>query len=320
FISIDCGSNEDYIDKTKGIPYVTDKEFIDTGIAETVSPHLSAKYTQTLKNLRSFPQGKRNCYSLRPDQGKNNKFLIRTTFLYGNYDGKNQAPEFDLYLGVNKWTTVKNTDGINYEIIHLLSTDYIDVCLVNTGQGVPFISSLELRRLDNSIYPITPGGALEMHDRGYVGSTEPVFMRYPNDVYDRYWHADQEIWIPVSSDSTTAFKTLNASIPLQVAWTALDTISKYYVYLHFVEIEKLKPGQQRELKIYWNGERNFSDSFKLDYLKPLTIAQDDPPISGRGILYFSIIAAEGTTIPPILNAYEIYRLLELPNKPTAPED
>ncbi|XP_035547459.1 putative leucine-rich repeat receptor-like serine/threonine-protein kinase At2g19230 [Juglans regia] len=338
FISIDCGSNEDYIEEATGISYVTDKGLIDTGVAETASPNLSAHYVQPLKNLRSFPQGKRNCYSLKPDQGKNNKFLIRARFLYGNYDGKNQHPEFDLYLGVNKWSTVNSTVATNYEIIHLLSTDYIDVCLVNTGQGVPFISALELRPLDNSIYPITAGGALVLHDRRDFGSTGPV-IRYRDDVYDRFWWPEQsESLIPVSSVSTiytnstdnayelpaqvlkTASKTQNASIALKVSWTALDTLSKYYVYLHFAEIEKLEPGQQRELTIDLNGESNLSESVKLDYLNPLTIVQDDPPNSGGRRLHFSIKAAQGTTIPPILNAYEIYRLLELTNKPTAPDD
>ncbi|KAG6733546.1 hypothetical protein I3842_01G229800 [Carya illinoinensis] len=344
FISIDCGSNEDYFENRTGIRYVTDEGFIDTGIAKTASPDLSKTYVRPLKNLRSFPQGKRNCYSLKPDQGKNNKFLIRARFLYGNYDGKNQGPEFDLYLGVNKWTTVKRTDAKNYEIIHLLSTDYIDVCLLNTGQGVPFISALELRRLDNSIYPITAGGALQNDDRWDVGiantSTVPGTIRYRDDVYDRYWYAEQvgQDLIPVSSVSTiytnstdnayelpaqvlkTASKTKNASVALKVSWTALDTVSKYYVYLHFAEIEKFEPGQQRELTIDLNGERSLLDSFKLEYLKPLTIAQDDPPISGGGTLYVLINAAQGTTIPPILNAYEIYRLVELPNKPTAQDD
>ena len=44
-------------------------------------------------------------------------------------------------------------------IIHVPLTDYIDVCLINTGRGVPFISALELRHLDNSIYQ-AQGGAL----------------------------------------------------------------------------------------------------------------------------------------------------------------
>ena len=31
--------------------------------------------------------------------------------------------------------------------------DFVQVCLVNTGSGTPFISGLELRPLKSSIYP-----------------------------------------------------------------------------------------------------------------------------------------------------------------------
>ena len=164
FISIDCGSVEDYIDKDTNIPYTSDKKLIDTGIVKTISPNSSLTVPQFAENLRSFPQGTRNCYTLRPEQGRNNNYMIRATFFYGNYDGQNQQPVFDLYLGVNAWTTVDLTNAdastyYYYDVIHVPLTDYIDVCLVNTSRGVPFISSLELRHLDNSIYK-TGGGAL----------------------------------------------------------------------------------------------------------------------------------------------------------------
>ena len=103
FISIDCGSNKDYIDEDTKIPYISDKGLIDTGIVKTVSSDSPANLQRYAQNLRSFPQGTRNCYTLRPEQGKNNNYLIRATFVYGNYDGKNQEPVFDLYLGVNEW-------------------------------------------------------------------------------------------------------------------------------------------------------------------------------------------------------------------------
>ena len=180
FISIDCGGDEDYTDKETGIPYKSDKELIDTGIVNTICPDLSGNLPQYLKNLRSFPYGKRNCYTLRPEQGKNNNYLIRATFLYGNYDGENRQPVFDLHLGVNAWKTVNltNTDAFRYyyyyDILHVPLTNYIDVCLINTGHGVPFISSLELRLLDNSIYP-TQGWALTKI-RGYdVGRNSSDF-------------------------------------------------------------------------------------------------------------------------------------------------
>ena len=136
---------------------------IDTGIVKTVSSDSPANLLRNAKNLRSFPQGTRNCYTLRPEQGKNNNYLIRAIFVYGNYDGENQIPVFHLHLGVNEWTTVDLTNadpyGVYYDVIHVPLTDYIDVCLINTGRGVPFISSLELRHLENSIYQ-TQGRAL----------------------------------------------------------------------------------------------------------------------------------------------------------------
>ncbi|KAM4111064.1 hypothetical protein ACJW30_05G039900 [Castanea mollissima] len=343
FISIDCGSDEDYIDMGTNISYVSDKELIDTGIVRAISPDLSENLPQFAKNLRSFPLGTRNCYTLRPEQGKNNNYLIRATFLYGNYDGENRQPVFDLHLGVNAWKTVNltNTDAFRYyyeDIIHVPLTDYIDVCLINTGHGVPFISSLELRLLDNSIYQ-TQGRAL-VKIWGYdVGrnDSENAF-RYPYDVYDRIWSPLLfNIWIPVATNSTvyspsndnpyklpdvvlrTAAKTQNSTTPLSVYWSPPDSLSKYYAYFHFAEIEKLKAGQQRELTINLNNERNLTESVKLDYLKPRTIVQNDPPISGKQV-HFSIYAAEGTKLPPILNALELFQPIELPNKTVAIDD
>ena len=163
-------------------------------------------------------------------------------------------------------------------------------------------------------------------------------FRYPNDTYDRIWGPSLfDEWIPITTGSTiysessenpynlpdvvlrTAAKTQNSSLPLILSWSPPDSHSKCYVYFHFVEIEKHEARQQRELKIYLNGERYLTESVKLDYLKPQTIAQNDPPISGERI-YFSISAAEGTKLPPILNAVEIFVLKDLPNKPTATDD
>ncbi|KAL0010253.1 hypothetical protein SO802_005361 [Lithocarpus litseifolius] len=142
FISIDCGSDEDYIDEETGIPHKTDKDLIDTGIVKTVSPD----------SPEDLPQAR---------------------FVYGNYDGENQTPIFDLHLGVNEWKTVNLTNsgayGYYYDIIHVPLTDCIDVCLINTGRGVPFISALELRPLDISIYQAQGGALLKVW--GYdVGS------------------------------------------------------------------------------------------------------------------------------------------------------
>ena len=110
-----------------------------------------------------------------------------------------------------------------------------------------------------------------------------------------------------------------AATPLSLYWSPPDSLSKYYAYFHFAENEKLKAGQQRELTINLNNKRNLTESVKLDYLNPRTIVQNDPPNSGKWV-HFSIYAAEGTKLPPILNALGLFQSIELPNKTVAIDD
>ncbi|KAL3721676.1 hypothetical protein ACJRO7_034072 [Eucalyptus globulus] len=98
-----------------------------------------------------------NCYTLRPDQGKNRKYLIRASFGYQYFIGKILPSLFDLYIDVNYWATVGFPQFGVEEIIYVPKADDIQVCLVNTGNGVPFISALELRALDDDIYPLGYG-------------------------------------------------------------------------------------------------------------------------------------------------------------------
>ncbi|GKV35674.1 hypothetical protein SLEP1_g43912 [Rubroshorea leprosula] len=169
-ISIDCGVNEDYKDDQSGIYYQSDSDFVTTGLNKLVSPQYTAgnpQLVQMLNTLRSFPEGKKNCYHLKPKQGRGHHYMFRVFFTYGNYDGLQKPPMFDLYLGVNYWSTVRLENGNwywHYEIIQFLSTDTIDVCLVNNGSGIPIISGLELRLLNDSIYQ-TESKALKSQGR-----------------------------------------------------------------------------------------------------------------------------------------------------------
>lgn len=111
--------------------------------------------------MRSFPQGQRSCYTLQPVVA-GGKYLVRATFLYGNYDGLQSAQGggkpllFDLHLGANFWRHVSVSDAARqyrFEAVHVAVADFIWVCLVNIGGGTPFISALELRPLTRKLYP-----------------------------------------------------------------------------------------------------------------------------------------------------------------------
>lgn len=164
-----------YTDETTGISYLSDSNFTETGENHEISPEYKLQTEiQQFWNVRSFPEGIRNCYILKPVQGKDTRYLIRSRFLYGNYDNKGYLPVFDLYLGVRLWDTVNLEFAgtpVDMEIIHVLSSNYIYVCLVNTGYGVPFISALELRPLDNKIYKSQSGSALQLFKRYDFGTT-----------------------------------------------------------------------------------------------------------------------------------------------------
>ncbi|KAF7134797.1 hypothetical protein RHSIM_Rhsim08G0229900 [Rhododendron simsii] len=177
FISIDCGISKDsnYKDEITKISYTSDAGYIDTGTNHYISSDYMSDVSRRLSNLRSFPDGIKNCYTFHPPQAGGDKYLIRASFMYGNYDSKNQPPEFELYLDGDQWDTIKfddASDAVRAEIIHNVpaTSTYIHVCLVNTRLGTPFISTLELRRLDTSIYK-TNSGSLKLFTRIDVGST-----------------------------------------------------------------------------------------------------------------------------------------------------
>ncbi|CAK9310659.1 unnamed protein product [Citrullus colocynthis] len=330
FISIDCGADEDYMDN--GILYKSDRDFVDTGISQPVSPNISRNLRPQLKNVRSFPEGRRNCYVLKPENGKDNTYLIRASFLYGNYDRENTTPIFDLYLGANLWWTVDWDNGY-VETLYTPSTDYISVCLFNANKGVPYISTLELRHLDNTIYQ-TPAKALVTMQRCDIGGRSN--LRYPADVYDRIWNPLNVDTLNSSATNAsisqgnndaykipdillrTAAKEQNATCSLSYLWETQSSNSQFYVYFHFAEIEKLV-GKQRKLKVDLTGQAIATTNATLDYLKPLSLRLNGTPDSA-GQLQFSISAAVGSDLPPLLNGFEIYAAKDMQNASTVSQD
>lgn len=176
FISIDCGisANSSYTDKLTNLNYVSDSGFTDAGESKTILPiYQTSDVPQQFLALRSFPRGIRNCYTLKPVQGPGHRYLIRAWFMYGNYDSKGRIPKFDIHLGVERWGTLslnKTTTRAEIEIIHVPTSEIIYICLVNIGLGTPFISALELRYFNTSMYT-AEYGSLQAFARPDFGET-----------------------------------------------------------------------------------------------------------------------------------------------------
>lgn len=210
---------------------------------------ISGSTDEQEKTLRSFPDGQRNCYTIPSTSGK--KYLIRTTFTYGNYDGLKSSENgslflFGLHISVNFWTTVNLTkqdssDTIWKEVLTVAPDEFIYVCLVNFGSGTPFISALELRQLDDPMYPfLNLFVSVSYFTRMRFGAVDdfitrwdedsffsvsfiipycnrrcpvsiaspfmlPWWYRYPTDLFDRFWEAAQCYsypWLNLTTNQT----------------------------------------------------------------------------------------------------------------------
>ena len=181
-ICIDCGIAEEvtYTDEKTQIRYISDAKYISTGTSKNISLKLTSEIPQRIfTTVRSFPEEKRNCYTLRHPEGRNTIYLIRASFMYGNYDDLNKLPQFDLYVGVNFWDTVmfdNATHVVIKEILHVPSLDEIYICLLNTDMGTPFISALEERHFDHTSYR-TNSELLSLYRRFDIGSITDEIVR-----------------------------------------------------------------------------------------------------------------------------------------------
>ncbi|XBJ11769.1 hypothetical protein VPH35_016416 [Triticum aestivum] len=193
FITIDCGLSEmGYVDNTTKLSYAPDAGFIDAGIGTNhiISPeYVIPGLAKVWYSLRSFPTGVRNCYTLRSLM-PGLKYMIRGRFKYGNYDGLDRLAVFDLHIGANYWHTVNitnSTDAVFVEATVVVPEDFMQVCLVDTGGGTPFISGLDLRPLKRSMYPqVTAAQGLVLFVRLNFGPTDTTFYaRYPDDPHDQ---------------------------------------------------------------------------------------------------------------------------------------
>ncbi|XP_031488582.1 putative leucine-rich repeat receptor-like serine/threonine-protein kinase At2g19230 isoform X2 [Nymphaea colorata] len=181
FISIDCGLTEtpSYTNvESDNLTYVSDDGYVETGVnMPLLDPNaIDGKTNKVYKTVRSFPNATRSCYHLPATVGS--KYLLRASFMYGNYDGLNSPPSFRLYLGVDLWDTVtlaSATHAVRSELVTQAVASVLYVCLVRTGGGTPFISSLKLRPLPSTLYaPANSSIALTTFRRVDVGATKRI--------------------------------------------------------------------------------------------------------------------------------------------------
>ncbi|KAL9246552.1 hypothetical protein vseg_020070 [Gypsophila vaccaria] len=347
FISIDCGGSANYTDKRTGLQWISDTGMMSSGKSVDVTAP-SQNWEPYLKR-RDFPTDDRKyCYTLNTQERR--RYLIRATFLYGTPDNVGAYPSFQLFLDATKWATVTVFDGsrtyVEEMIVRAPSTS-VDVCLCCAATGSPFISTLELRPLNLSMYATDyeDDFYLKVSARVNFGAPSKDAVRYPDDPYDRIWESDQvkrpNFLVGVAPGTETINTTKDIEVnnreypPVKVMQTAVvgtegklsyrltldDFPANARAFAYFAEIEDLKSNETRKFRMeqpyvpdYSNAVVNIAENangtYKLYEPSYMNVTLDF-------VLSFSFVKTPDSTKGPILNAIEISRYVQIGSKADA---
>ncbi|CAN6895635.1 unnamed protein product [Brassica oleracea] len=334
FINVDCGLppyESPYNTTTTGLAYTSDTDFVNSGKTGRIAKEFEPDYDEPILTLRYFPEGIRNCYHLNVTRDIN--YMIKATFVYGNYDNANDDPSFDLYFGPNFWVTV-SSNNTREEIIHVTKSNSLQVCLVRTGATVPFINVLELRPLPKTDYVTPRGGSLNLIFRVYL-SNSGFGIRYPEDIYDRTWNSyfDKELWAEVTTNLTvnvdksnelphgvmaTGATPLNEKDALNMTWDVEPPTAKSYIYMYFAELKTLRANDTREFNMTQNG-KYLSGPYSPIPLEAQTITAEEQQCD-EGACLLQLVKTLNSSLPPLLNAMEIFTVIDFPQMETNDDD
>ncbi|XP_049933887.1 probable LRR receptor-like serine/threonine-protein kinase At1g51810 [Nymphaea colorata] len=325
FLSIDCGGTGEHTDRS-GIKWVGDDGYIKTGKAAQVQ-NLRI-YNQEVNSLRYFPSQKKSCYVIA-GVATGKKHMVRASFFYGNYDGKSSPPSFDLQFDGNTWLTVNtsSSEGQYFEVIYGPKRDKISVCVARTSPDhIPFISTLEIREFEPSMYKTNDKeDVLLRMTRNAFGAKD--WVRYPDDPYDRWWHSSGKIEgvVTVARDNMSFIQNftdipgkalVHAITPASSKATTLTVPTSgifsedatYYLKFYFSEVLWAASRKKSRSFIFLvNGDGNKNDPIVPPYGSVMTefYSHSYYMTTGSNI---SLISTANASLPPILNAMEVFKV------------
>ncbi|VFQ87661.1 unnamed protein product [Cuscuta campestris] len=344
FISIDCGGRTNYTDPKTGLPWISDSGMISHGKAEEVSNiNGSPRQYQT---KREFPADQsKYCYTLRTQERR--RYIVRATFMYGNDSADAIYPKFQLYLDATMWATISIQETSRTyvkEMIIRAPSDSVCVCVCCATTGFPFISTLELRPLNLSMYATDyeDNFYLKLAARVNFGAQSNDAIRYPDDPYDRIWESDTVkrpnflVGVAPGTERINTSKYIDTNTreypPVKVMQSAVvgtkgslsyrlnleDFPANARAYAYFAEIQDLGVNETRKFKMeqpyipdYSNAVVNIDENANGSY----TLYEPSyMNVSLEFIFSFAFAKTHDSTLGPLLNAMEISKYVKIAAK------
>uniref|UniRef100_A0A0E0G2D6 Malectin-like domain-containing protein n=1 Tax=Oryza nivara TaxID=4536 RepID=A0A0E0G2D6_ORYNI len=276
---INCGSEKE--EQIGSIKWIQDEGFIAVGNMSTVD---KPNILPLLATVRYFPDAtaRKYCYQLPVVKGS--RYLVRTTYFYGGFDGGDVPPVFDQIVDGTRWSAVNTTDNFRrgmstyFEMVAEAQGKTMSVCLARRAdtRSSPFISALELVSLDDSMYNTTDFDKYVMSTvaRSRFGAKGEI-VSYPDDQYNRYWapftdanptvesHSaitPEEFWNVPPAKALRAGVTTSRGKKLSVQWPPVELpAATYYVALYFQDSRTASPYSWRVFDVAVNGKEFFRE-------------------------------------------------------------
>lgn len=324
---LNCGASENI--KDGSFTWAVDEGFISVGNKTILDGVDLMPFLQT---LRFFPDEKARKYCYMIPVTKGARYIVRTTYYYGGFDGGKEPPVFDQIVEGTKWSTVNTSEnyanGLTsyFEIAVAAKGKKLSVCLARNKDTTssPFMSALELEHLEDSMYNSTDFNkyALSTIARNRFGY-EGELMRYPDDPFNRYWEPfKDENPVVVSHINVTwtdfwnlpplrAYETgitTSRGKSLQLKWPAMMLPNaSYYIALYFQDNRTPSPYSWRMFNVSVNG-KNFYKKLNVS-TAGVTVSGSKWPLSGQTEIILT--PDDESPVGPIINAGEIFLVMPL---------
>lgn len=108
----------------------------------------------------------------------------------------------------------------------------------------------------------------------------------------------------------TAATPTNSSSSLEFKWNPDEVTSQYFAYMYSAEIVKLQANQTRVFNVNLNGQHLFGPLSPI-YLSTRTFYSETALYDPDGKYVVSLASTENSTLPPLINAFEVYKVIYL---------
>lgn len=118
---------------------------------------------------------------------------------------------------------------------------------------------------------------------------------------------------------TTAAIPTNSREPFTFIWNLETSDDEMYAYLYFAEIQQLRTNETREFKIVANSKVDY-DIYSPMKFEAVTLFNPTPLKCEGGVCRVQLTKTPKSTLPPLMNAIEIFSVIHFPQSETNKDD